>query len=222
MKKIYVTIIFVLASAGVCKAQFFLGGEFGIGGSGGNNKVTTGGRSIEEKTPSTFEFIIAPKLGYFINDKLSIGMLLSYGMEQETTHNPTKVKTTGHSFGGSPYVRYAFASVGKFSFGAEGSVGVWGGMSTTSPSAIDVKNNFFRAGINIVPVVTYNLGEHFVFDARLNFLSLGYSHTRVKASETIAGVEISAVNSSNNFEFSVDSDNVLTTGFITIGAIYKF
>ena len=222
MKKIYVTIIFVLASAGVCKAQFFLGGELGIGGSSGKNKGTVAGVTTEIKAPSTFEFLIAPKLGYFINDKLSIGLSLSYGMEQTTTLVPTKETIANHAFGGSPYVRYAFASVGKFSFVAEGRIDVFGGMVKINPSAIDVKNSFFRAGISIVPVITYNLGEHFVFDARLNFLSLGYSHTRAKTSVTIGGVESPTIDSRNNFEFSVDSDNVLTTGFITIGAIYKF
>ena len=223
MKKIYVTIIFVLASMGVCKAQFFLGGELGVWGSSGKNVIKTKSplidTAVEVKDPSTFNFVIAPKLGYFINDKLSVGVILSYNLRTTTVNAPTKVKTTTHTFGGSPYVRYAFAQAGNFSFIAEGRIDIMGGTWNVNPSAaVYTKNTLFSAGVRVAPVITYNLGKHLVFESRLNFLSLGYTHSREKTKGSLMGVDVTDVTVSNDFNVSIDTDNT----FVTIGMVYKF
>ena len=223
MKKIYVTIIFVLASMGVCKAQFFLGGELGAWGSSGKTTDRTKFQSFDTtvvtKNPSTFNFVIAPKLGYFINDKLSVGVILSYNLGTTTINAPSKVKTTTHTFGGSPYVRYAFAQAGNFSFIAEGRIDIMGGTWNVNPSGgIFAKNSLFSAGVRVSPVITYNVGKHLVFESRLNFLSLGYEHSRQKRKIEIAGTESTETIIGNDFRVSVDTDNT----FVTIGMVYKF
>jgi hypothetical protein len=221
MKKIFAVIVFALATVNVCNAQFFVGGELGVWGSTRKTKTTAGGVTTDVKQPSSFELQVGPKFGYFFNDKWSIGLTLLYNFEQQTTHGATKVKTIEHNFGGSPYVRWAFAKAKKFSFIAEGTVDIWGGIGYTNPSN-NTKTRSLTVGVSIAPVITYDLGEHFVLETRLDFLSLGYAHRRSKTITTIAGVETSAVDVRNNFEFSVDYDNILTTGAITIGMIYKF
>ena len=223
MKKFYVTAFFVLVSVGVCNAQFFLGGEFGIGTSGSKTKTTTAipDTTFTVQNPSSFNFILAPKLGYFINDKLSAGIILSYGFDQTKDHDPT-VKTITHSMGSSPFVRYAFAQVGDFSFVAEGRIDIASSSTKREPSTVFAKNTTFSAGVQVVPVVTYSLGEHFVFESRLNFLALGYTHRRTKVSTSTTAGDNENVTIRNNFDLSIDTDNVLTSGFITIGAVYKF
>lgn len=222
MKKIFAVIVFTFATVTVCNAQFFIGGEFGIGASSSKDKATVGGISVEEKNPSSFGLEIGPKFGYFFNDKWSIGLMLVYNYNQQTTHVPSKVKTMNHLWGGSPYVRWAFARVKNFSFVAEGMVNFRGGFTKTDPSANDTKTYSFLTGFNIAPVITYNLGEHFVFETRLNFLSLGYTFRAANTIRTVGNIETSNLNLRHDFNFSVDSDNILNVGAITIGAIYKF
>lgn len=222
MKKIFAVIVFTFVTVTVCNAQFFVGGEFGIGASSSKDKATVGGVSVEEKNPSSFNLGIGPKFGYFFNDKWSIGLILVYNYNQQTTHVPSKVKTMNHWWGGSPYVRWAFAKVKNFSFVAEGMVNFRGGFAKTTPSTNDTKTYSFITGFNIAPVITYNLGEHFAFETRLNFLSFGYTFRANNTTRTINNIETSNSDMSHNFNFSVDSDNILNVGAITIGAIYKF
>lgn len=221
MKKIFAVIIFALTTVNVCNAQFFVGGEFGVWGSTWKTKTVSGGVTTDVKQPSSFELRVGPKFGYFFNDEWSIGLTLLYHFSQQTTHSPSKVKTIEHNFGVSPYVRWTFASVRKFSFIAEGTVDIRGGVGHTNPSN-NIKTKSLTLGANIAPVITYDCGKHFVLETRLDFLSLGYAHRRTKSIHTVAGVETSSVDARNNFEFSMNYDNILTTGAITIGAIYKF
>lgn len=224
MKKIFAVIVFALVTVNVCNAQFFVGGELGIGASSRKTKQDQGsGTTVEIKQPSSFSLELGPKFGYFFNEKWSIGLILVYNYSQQTVHTTSpKEKTMNHLWGGSPYVRWAFARVKNFSFVAEGMINFRGGFSKTTPSANDAKTYSFRTGFNIVPVITYDLGRHFVLETRLNFLSIGYAFRMDRDVRTVGNEERSDYDFRHNFDFSVNSDNILNVGAITIGAVYKF
>jgi hypothetical protein len=87
MKKLICTVALVLACAGASQAQFYVGGNLNWSKTAGNDVISINGNETTVKNPSTSKFGIAPKFGYYIDDKFSIGVEVSYNQYTDKSFN---------------------------------------------------------------------------------------------------------------------------------------
>jgi hypothetical protein len=228
MKKIYFILAIIVMVINV-NAQWFIGGNLGF-------KVNVSGSRENEKLipyQSQIGFTIAPKFGYFFNDKIALGIDLAVGptfTEEAQTYayydNWGYPHVTTISFQGTyihwrfaPFLRYSVFTHKKFSMLLEGSIGA---------AAMHVKKNyvmplsmpeekFSNIGVgilNILPVLSYKLNDHILLEAQLNFLNIGYNmDLLVRDSETVI---------IHDFNIGFNARSVFVVSQLTIGAIYKF
>ena len=103
---------------------------------------------------------------------------------------------------------------GKFSVLGRAAFVVVGGTSKLFGS--DLKTTGF--GLNVTPVLMYNLSNHFALLADLNFLNLTFAQSSSKRDNEKQG-------SDTTFTFGVDSSNIAQLGSdsgLMIGFAYKF
>ena len=144
----------------------------------------------------TWSFNLNPEVGYFLNDNWAIGGRIAFGRAQTSTLGT--VKGTSTTFTINPYAAYSPFQYGDFALWAEFGLRFApkvGGASYAS------------YGAYAVPVLTYNLGDHFVLKTNLNFAALSVSGT-----------------SDGGFAFagSANCNRGLSVGDLTIGFVYKF
>ncbi len=137
MKKANIlTLVFIFVAAASSFAQtsagtLFLGG--GLGFSSSNSKSTTkiGNVTSTADGPQATEFSIVPGVGYFIADKLAVGIDISFtGTSiKETEANGDYEKTSRTNIGFTPYVRKYFMLSDNFGF--TGTLGVGVGLGSS-------------------------------------------------------------------------------------------
>lgn len=79
------------------------------------------------------------------------------------------------------------------------------------------KLSHFNGGLYIQPVLTYALNEHFRLETTLNFL--GFNLSGNVRTQTSADGNLSK-NTSCHLGLNIDSDNVLSIEYLTIGFVY--
>ncbi|MCU0437008.1 MAG: porin family protein [Raineya sp.] len=176
MKKInLLTIAIIFATAMSSFAQTSKGTLFIGGGLGFTSK------SEKEKTSSSttdgdkiFSYSINPGVGYFISDKLALGLDFGFTGENSTsTQNiivPVEVELKTTLFNITPYARY-YWMVGD-NFGFTGTLGVGIGSGTTKTTITNTTNTTskistlevgFRPGIVFFPTNKVGLEANFGF-----------------------------------------------------------
>lgn len=207
MKKILFVVILVCAGM-AANAQFYLGGSLGFGIASGK---TDGG----DKIGTTLNFSILPDFGYSFNEKWDLGITAGFGMAQYKPDGQDAINKT-KSFGVAPYVRYSLVEFGKFKAMLKGEIyftSTENPLHDENPLEIDYpffgkKSNF---GLNITPVLGYNLSDHFILLANLNFCSLNFDYEKFKDADAIT-----------SFNLGFDTNNLMNTGFFQIGFAYIF
>lgn len=223
MKKIILSAAMMVAAVSFASAQqWFVGGSLGFNSS----KLEYGFDAVESMFPDVdFDaasevklstYTIVPKFGYMFNDNWMVGLGIGYsGTTVKPKFADVEGKVTIGSFVVNPYVRYTAWEVGRFSLAFQGDVDLaFGSMKT---DGVDNKPKMTEIGVNIAPVVQFDLTDNVLLEARLNFASLGYNSVQVDPD--MENVE-KATNSS--FNFGVNSDNAFTTGALQVGFIVKF
>ena len=193
MKKLIVTVLFALMAAGVCSAQWYVGGAI----SSGTQRLGN-----DSDRARTSEFSFTPRVGYVFNEQMLAGVQVVY------THGCVKsdVVDTSFNMGGiAPYFRYNVVSSGRFTFGFETE------LSVLSGSTVRERQKTWSVGLGIAPVVSFGLTEHWWAEAYLDLFSLEY---QVMPSEN--GPEGSA------FRFGLDADNILSLSALRFGVVYRF
>lgn len=188
-------------------AQFYVGGSLGYSSVADKN-------DDGEKTSSTSNFSFAPKVGYDLNEKFSVGLGFSLGNSGIKTYdsdgdelaNP-KVSTWEIT----PFARYTVAEFGKISLLGEGII-FWGGTTTDSGISNSPKVKSSTYGLNIAPIIAFAATNRISIEASLNFLNLRYSSEK-------PDTDFDATRS--RFNFGVNSDNLINTNSIQLGFIYK-
>lgn len=132
MKKISLLTIAILFAtamssfAQTSKGTLFLGGGLGFTSSNGKSTLKFGGTTVESDGVKSTNFSIVPGVGYFVADKLAIGLDLSVNsssIQIPDNNDPDDYeKTSGTSFGFKPYAR-KYWMVGD-NFGFTGTLGV--------------------------------------------------------------------------------------------------
>ena len=167
-------------------AIFSANAQFYAGGSLGFNSNS----NVNPK--SAFE--ISPEVGYYINEKFDIG--LGLGFSKQKTQNDYEYT----SWSVAPYARYSFYQLKNFEVIGKGSVAFSG-----------TGNSGTTIGVNISPILAYNLTEKIVLFTNLNCFSLNFtSYSPNKGSST------------SKFGIETSTNNLINTRNLPIGLIYKF
>jgi hypothetical protein len=137
MKKVnLLTLVFILVATASSFAQtsagtLFLGG--GLGFNTTNSKTTTkiGNVTATVDGPQRTEFSVIPGVGYFIADKLAVGIDISFAGSsfKETEANGDYEKVSRTDIGFTPYVRKYFMLSDNFGFTGTLGLGVGFGSS---------------------------------------------------------------------------------------------
>jgi outer membrane protein len=219
MKKLFLTLAAIFAISTFAGAQLYLGGGIGFGTTGGSSKAPDG---TETEAIGTTRFNLTPRIGYFMDDNLSIGASLDINyLKRPGTLVSGAEWESMTTFGISPYVRYAFFTFGKFSVNIEAGIN----FSLTSvnykdkPSTHKISATTF--GVYAAPVLSYNLTDRITLETSLNFCNLGFSTSSV--SQKVE--DNKATDTTTSFGLGVDMNDALSLGdseIINIGFTYKF
>ncbi|MCQ2154843.1 MAG: hypothetical protein MJY55_03395 [Bacteroidales bacterium] len=193
MKKLFILVAAALLSISA-NAQWYVGGIVDMD--------IQGNKTVLDKTNTTkttsFSFTFAPEVGYYLSDKLAVGASLSLSPRSSQGESSFRWSI-------SPYVRYKFWGINKF--GICGQAYAFVGTSSSSDPYPTV-----NYGVNILPVLTYALNEHFTLDAYIDCAGIGYNGSCTNNKDT--GIK----NTTNQFGFTVASQGQL----VGIGFHYNF
>ena len=221
MKKLFITIAFV-AAAMFAQAQLFVGGNLGMGTTSQTYKLEGGGMTLTQDMPKTFNFTLAPTVGFMFNENMGVGLDLGFGFGKTTLkyyddetgelQGTRTIKET--TIGFAPYFRYVFAEVENFKFYADARIEYSmtkpkatiesGGMSLTVDGA---KTTTF--GIGVVPGMAYMLTDNISMNCALNILELGFVTTKEKTEDD----GVTETYKTNEFGFGVNGATPITIGF---------
>ena len=164
MKKIMMTLAAVCVAA-TMNAQVYVGGTLGLGFE---NKLT----DKDGKDATGMIFQIKPELGYNLDEKSSVGIVLGFGVTNNTNEminqNDTfgKILAGGHKtdksaiqFTVAPYYRYKFVQFDKVDLFIDAQVGF------VYTKYDEWNNTTFNIGVR--PGVAYNASDKVSFVAKL-------------------------------------------------------
>ncbi|TRW24773.1 porin family protein [Flavobacterium zepuense] len=188
----------------------FKAGDVLITGSAGFGTSKTG----EAKT-TTFNF--TPRVGYFVNNNIAIGVALGYSSQKDEGtgyyYDPYGNEYYGFeqkrtSFDVGAFGRYYFTPANKFSiFGQLGASYQFSKYEYAVDYGAEEKTNGFV--VAVAPGINYFISSHFALEATFGILSYTTSkpdYDAVYADET----------STNSFDFGLNFSN------INFGLVYKF
>jgi len=190
MKKLFV-IAGLIFTGMVVNAQWYMGYRFDISAQQVKN-------DDGDKRTSNSSIGVYADVGYQWSDEIDFGVEYGGTLGFSKNHTTdTKDKTANWLL--SPYMRYSLLQAGKFELLGKGSI------------ILEGSKTYYQAGLQVAPVLAYNLNDHIALQTNLNFFSFGVSYNKVKKG-----------NATTNFNFGGNSNNVATLGNLTIGFIYKF
>lgn len=211
MKKVLIILTCIFAYAPFCKSQFFIGGNISFNAHGGkteNNDNST-------KAESSFRYSLNPQFGFRISEKMDVGAYLTYGHDHTNDNNDPEFITNELSLGFRPFMRYYAFIHNKFSVYGE-FAGIYNysveKSKTGDTEFDDVKSA--SMGFLAYPGMSYKLSEKVELMAGISLFSLGVVHD----------VEKTGDNKDVNtyFNLGVNMDHILTSGSVSVGAIFRF
>ena len=207
MKKIVMMAVMAVAALSA-NAQVWIGGEVGFNTT--TNTIKVNGASTDKTTNN---FILAPEVGYNLNEKWAVAMKLGFIHADDNSDVkglisnvlPFEIGSIAtNAFAINPYVRYTFVKAGNFSFFADGGIG-YANIHVNGMSDYFKNINQLKVGIN--PGVTYAISPKVSLVAHLGDLS--YQSTWSKA---------------KNYDVKVSQNkfNIGLWNSISFGAYYNF
>lgn len=170
--------IALAAFAFAANAQFVIGGNVGIAHGGTSN----GDFNDEASTNMS----IKPKVGYWLNDKMQVGMQFgldyAYTRDYSGTDNAKYESATSTSWQFAPYFRYNVANWKNFTIFCEAQLGLgitpkssWMRNYPTETSG-EGSTSSFDLGLVVLPGLNYALTDHISLDLYVNLLGLYYNY----------------------------------------------
>ena len=219
MKKIYIVCLLLFAAVVNGYTQFFIEGNLGV--SFNVNKGT--GVENNESRASTLIFGVAPKMGYWLNDRMAAGVSVSYNRHNQTSRNMNNpdqeeqwVKSFSSQFGFSVFGRYQLFYIKKLSVLAESSWGINRGTTKFKQQSIsEASASFTSMDINIYPVISYDLTDRISILTICEFARLGFN-TGSSKYESIGAKE-----SGSSFGLNAGSNILNSLADVRVGFIYK-
>lgn len=201
---------FSLLTAGL-NAQVFVGGSFGVSLSGGKYD---NGSEVSDR-PSSLDFSLSPKIGKFLSEKTAVGVALNFGYSRDNNNADIEHIDMSSSYGVSPFLRYYAITAGKFSVFGQGSLGFTYSSSKSKTGTVTTdgpQNTGFS--LNFVPGLAFNVNDKIALEASINVLNFGVGMTTAKSGNTTT--------TTTSVNLGGGMNNIINTGNISIGAIYKF
>lgn len=250
MKKVFLTLT-LAAFAFAANAQIFVGANLGFHNDGRNisteNKTTSGSEVTDANAWSNTWFLIMPKIGYQINDKMSAGLTVGFradSFKDYTWASPNAIyadwegvrTTSWNTISISPFFRYNVVEFGDLKLFVEARIPVtlesvekWNTHETYTDltdakhdetAEGDNKTSTMTFGISVIPGFSYNLTDNISVDVYINAISLAYTHSQEKYNNPDAPVygTLNRTITDNDFTFGC---NTLGSG-ITVGFNYAF
>lgn len=160
-KFIKMAVVVLLASiSSAASAQVWIGGNIGYNHSQIGYDLLYGN---EKESTSTRNFMIAPEIGYNLNDKFAVALALGYSNIDGAINN----------WSVNPYVRYNFAETSRVRFFLDG------GVKYTYSHLNGTKTDVNGIGFSINPGVSFAVNKRLGLVAHLGELS--YTHAHVGA-----------------------------------------
>ena len=219
MKRIFSVFIILVSTSVVGHAQFFIEGNLGV--SSNFNKGTTGDN---EESRSALIFGASPKVGYWLNDRMAVGVSVSYNrynqtdrymnLEQEKQWH----KLFQSQYGFSVFGRYQLFCIKKLNVLAESSLGITRSVVKAKQTSIAVygSSSSTLLDISVYPVISYDLTDNFSILTICDFARLGFN-TGVSKHES-TGIK----NTGSNFSFNANSNILNSLANARVGFTYKF
>ena len=222
-KKVSILFVALVATVMLSYAQVYVGGSLGFNTSGGKFE-TTGAPAVD--LPSTSSFHFSPRVGYYLDDNLSAGLMIGFGSDSRKDMVPgsggsnlveEKISTSSWSF--AAFGRYKAWELKDFSLLLEGSLGVGGGTvdKVKGPTNHD-GDKAFRFGLNVVPVLSYSITDKLSVEGQLNFLSFGFNTETI--TEKFPGTPATEDKTSTN-RFGLGVNNAWQPFSWRVGFIFK-
>lgn len=200
MRKVILTAALLILAAGICNAQWYVGGGFIL-----RLNDAKKGDMVQTNNSS---FSIAPRVGYVFNKKVLAGLEVGYGTEKSLSII-TDLTAVMNQVTVAPYIRYNFLAMGRFAIGAEASFGY------TNIKVKGSKDKAYALGVGLTPVVTLGITEHLWLETSLTLFGLNYEY-----SEQEMGFEDPM--RTNTLSFGFNGDSLFTLGDIKFGIVYRF
>lgn len=187
----------IVATSSVAMAQTegFTKGSLFISGNVGFSSTTEPGTPDDTKINS---FNFSPRVGYFVTDKVAVGIGLGFG-SNKNDDGTTEVKSTDLSIGA--FGRYYFTPANKFSMMLQLAADY-----TTSKNEVDGnetgKLNGF--GVNFAPGLNYFISNRLALETTVGVLGFNSSKP-----------DVDGADATTNFNFNLGLNN------ITFGLVYK-
>ena len=191
--KVLVLAVSAFALSQTASAQVYIGGSLAIA-SVRQDKVQN------VKTTCSKLLSFAPEVGYLYKDNWAFGGRFSIAYATEDNYSGYSVESSEKTsaFSLVPYAAYKALTFGNFSVWTEGSLRIVPSQKYTDGVI----------GISIAPVLSYELGEHFILRTGLNFAGLSLARNFDRGITT--------------FRLFAGGEGILKVGDITIGAVYRF
>ena len=195
----------------ILNGQYFIGGNVQVNNSSEKTEYLN---SLTQNT-SSLSLTFSPLCARFLTEKLAVGIEIDFTLHRvKFGVNPEIIDNTPE-IGIVPFIRYYGWTWNKFSVFGEGYAGIQfskntqksGNTTTTGPHSTGVF-------LGIYPGLSYALSEKWSFQANLNFLDLNYNYTSTRDGST--------TEKASNISFGTGLDNIISTGNLTVGAIYRF
>jgi hypothetical protein len=194
MKKILLTLCLALSLASIAKAQFFYGIQFGF-------FTDWGSETTKGQTPSaggsSFNYTLKPTIGYYFNDRLMAGVKFVYTSCStnvgDGSFSPTNLRwilrnvmmgngldSDYMSWKVRPYMRYNVLRLAKdkLKLWVELNGYIGGKVPRLETKKLDWDSRSLIYGVQLHPVVTFDITDRFLVFTSLDILSIGYDGTR--------------------------------------------
>jgi hypothetical protein len=208
MKKIVILFITIIVATATANAQFFIEGSVGFRYA-----------DSSDTDYSSSSLSIAPSIGYWLNNKVAIGISPGFGGENidGTIDTGLENEERRRNWLISVFGRYKLWEKEKFSILIKTPVGYGTTNYKNTKDTYTLRDNsmsYFQ--VSAFPLVSYKLGERFDIIAECSFFSLSFSST---AHDDKAA---NAKSTSNQFNFGAKSSIFNSLGNISIGFVYNF
>lgn len=200
MRKLQILIVALLSTtmafAQPSKGDIYLGGNLNL--DFGSSKNTTGGTTT--KGPKTFNFTLMPRAGYFVTNKILVGLDLGIGISGSKLENSgVTTKSSGINYGGGVFARYYVMPAERFAIFFEGGVNTMFGSSKVKVGSVSSDGpKTFALNAGFTPGIAVYVSKKIALEASYGFL--GYSAYSEK--QDIAGTKVK--DSSGNFNLNVN------------------
>jgi len=162
------------------------------------------GGSFSYGTAVRTAFNFSPEVGYYVNDKLDVGVDFVYQKDNTNIPNNNPNLNEQTSWQIAPYAQLNIAKYGPLGLYLKGSL-------YYSREKFANGNDTENYGIIVAPNVKYALTDRITLFVGLNFLSLNAGVSKGKN-----------LRSTSSFTFGADANNVINTGDALIGFTYNF